>query len=66
MIPKTVERAISIYTAMAKHPINTDTRANLSRYLDLLFAGGEADPHRLTVHGLAYLRSWDLKAARNS
>jgi hypothetical protein len=66
MIPKAVERAISIYAAMAKHPINADARTNLSRYLDLLFAGGEADPHRLTVHGLAYLRSWDLKAARNA
>jgi hypothetical protein len=65
MIAKTVERAISIYTAMAKQPINADTRANLSRYLDVLLAGGEIDPNRLTVHALAYLRSWDLKAARN-
>jgi hypothetical protein len=63
MIVKTVERAISIYTAMTKHPINADTRANLSR--DLLLAAGEADQNRLTVHGLAYLRSWDVKATRN-
>jgi hypothetical protein len=65
MIAKTVERAISIYSAMAKHPLNADTRANLSRYLDLLLAGGEIDPNRLTVHALAYLRRLDLKAARN-
>jgi hypothetical protein len=45
MIVKTVERAISIYTAMTKHPINADTRANLSR--DLLLAAGEADQNRL-------------------
>jgi hypothetical protein len=66
MIVKTAERAISIYTAMAKRPIHADTRANLSRYLNLLLAGGEADENRLTVHGLAYLRSWDLKATRNN
>jgi hypothetical protein len=65
MIAKIVERAISIHAAMSKHPIHADTRANLSRYLDVLLAGGEIDPNRLTVQALAYLRSWDLKAARN-
>jgi len=66
MIVKTVERAIAIYTSMAKHPIGTETRANLSRYLDLLFAGGETDENRLTELSLAYLRCADLRKSRNS
>jgi hypothetical protein len=65
MIARAVERSISIYTSMAKHPVDAEARANLSRYLNLLFASGEADQNRLTVCGLAYLRSWDLKAVRN-
>jgi hypothetical protein len=65
MIVKTVERAIGIYASLAKHPVNADTRANLSTYLELLLAQGVTDRNRLTVHGLAYLRNWDLKATRN-
>jgi hypothetical protein len=64
MIVRAAERALSIYAAIVKHRTDPETRINLARYLDLLFAGGESDPHRLTVYGLAYLRSAELRVRR--
>jgi hypothetical protein len=65
MIARAAERALSIYAAMVRRPPDTETRIKLARYLDVLFAGGESDQHRLTVFGLAYLRSADLRVRRN-
>jgi hypothetical protein len=59
MIARAAERALSIYAAMVKHPTDPETWINLSRYLDLLSAGGESDPHRLTVYG------WLIRAVQN-
>lgn len=54
-----VERALSIYGALADRSETRDARERLSRHLMKLFIAGEKDQHRLTVHGLAYLRELD-------
>jgi hypothetical protein len=35
------------------------TRERLSKHLMKMYLEGEKDPHRLTVHGLSYLRAYD-------
>ena len=54
-----VERALSIYGALADRSETRGARERLSRHLMKLFIDGEKDQHRLTVHGLSYLRELD-------
>ena len=51
-----VDRALSIYGALADRSETRGTRERLSRHLMELYTSGEKDEHRLTVHGLSYLR----------
>ncbi|MDR6663239.1 hypothetical protein J2W51_005832 [Tardiphaga robiniae] len=59
-----VDRAIDIYGALSGHSEAPGVRAQLSQHLDQLHSEGETDHHRLTVHGLSFLRQNDLQ--RNS
>ena len=54
-----VDRALNIYTALADRPEPNGARERLSMHLMKLFIEGEKDEHRLTVHGLSYLRRLD-------
>jgi CRISPR/Cas system-associated exonuclease Cas4 (RecB family) len=56
-----VDRALAIYGTIANRSELKDTRERLSQHLRKVFLEGEHDPHRLTVHGLAYLQSLDRK-----
>ena len=51
-----VDRALSIYETLADRSVIKGTRERLSKHLMKMYLEGEKDPHRLTVHGLAYLR----------
>jgi hypothetical protein len=59
-----IDRALSIYGALADRSETKGSREQLSRHLMKLYIGGEKDEHRLTVHGLSYLR--DLNRAIDS
>jgi hypothetical protein len=52
-----VDRALSIFGALADRSEAKGTREQLSRHLMELYVAGEKDEHRLTVHGLSYLRN---------
>jgi hypothetical protein len=54
-----VDRALSIYGTLADRSEARGARERLSRHLMKLYIGGEKDEHRLTVHGLSYLRDLD-------
>ena len=54
-----VDRALTIYEALADRSATKGARERLSRYLMKIYLGGEKDRHRLTVHGLSYLRHLD-------
>jgi hypothetical protein len=54
-----VDRALSIYGALADRPETKGARERLSKHLMKMFIEGEKDEHRLTVQGLAYLRNLD-------
>jgi hypothetical protein len=54
-----VERALSIYGALADRSETKGARERLSRHLMKMVIAGETDEHRLTVHGLSYLRDLD-------
>jgi hypothetical protein len=54
-----VDRALSIYETLADRSVIKGTRERLSKHLMKMYLEGEKDPHRLTVHGLAYLRELD-------
>jgi hypothetical protein len=54
-----VDRALSIYGALADRSETKGARERLSRHLMKLYIEGEKDEHRLTVHGLSYLRDLD-------
>jgi hypothetical protein len=54
-----VDRALSIYGALADRSETTGARERLSRHLMKMYLEGETDEHRLTVHGLSYLRDLD-------
>ncbi len=56
-----VERALSIYGALADRSERKGARERLSKHLMQLYIEGERDQHRLTVHGLSYLRELDRK-----
>jgi hypothetical protein len=57
----TVDRALSIYGALADRPETKGARERLSRHLMKMVIEAETDEHRLTVHGLSYLRDLDRK-----
>lgn len=59
-----VDRALSIYGALANRSETRGARERLSRHLMKKVIEGETDEHRLTVHGLSYLR--DLDRERDS
>lgn len=54
-----VDRALSIYGALADRCETRGARERLSRHLMKIYIEGETDEHRLTVHGLSYLRELD-------
>jgi len=54
-----VDRALSIYGALADRSETKDACERLSNHLMKMYIEGEKDEHRLTVHGLAYLRDLD-------
>jgi hypothetical protein len=56
-----VDRALSIYGTLANRSETKGARERLSRHLMKMYVDGEKDHHRLTVHGLSYLRGLDLE-----
>ena len=54
-----IDRALAIYGTIANRGEQKGTRDGLSRHLWKAFLAGEHDPHRLTVHGIAYLQNLD-------
>jgi len=54
-----VDRALSIYGALADRSETKGARERLSKHLMKLYLGGEKNEHRLTVHGLSFLRDLD-------
>jgi hypothetical protein len=54
-----VDRALAIYGTIANRSEQRGARERLSRHLWQVFIQGERDPHRLIVHGLAYLQGLD-------
>ena len=54
-----VDRALSIYGALADRAETRGARERLSRHLMKMVIDGETDEHRLTVHGLSYLQNLD-------
>ena len=64
MNPLPVDRALSIYETLADRSAIKGTRERLSQHLMKIYLEGEKDPHRLTVHGLSYLRDFDRKWTR--
>jgi hypothetical protein len=54
-----VDRALSIYGALADRSETKGAREGLSRHLMKKYIGGEKDEHRLTVEGLLYLSNLD-------
>ena len=61
MQPLPVDRALSIYGALADRSETKGARERLSRHLMELYIEGEKNEHRLTVHGLSYLREIDSR-----
>ena len=53
-----VDRALSIYEALADRAETKGARDRLSKYLAKRYTEGEKDEHRLTVEGLSFLRSF--------
>jgi hypothetical protein len=56
-----IKRALSIYGAVSRHDSDLETRTKLARHIVRLCDWGEHDQNRLTVHGLTYLRSREIK-----
>jgi hypothetical protein len=54
-----VDRALSIYGALANRSETKGSRERLSSHLMKMYIEGEKDEHRLTVEGLSYLRNLD-------
>jgi hypothetical protein len=54
-----VDRALSIYGALADRSETKGTRKRLSEHLMKKYIKGEKDEHRLTVEGLLYLQNID-------
>jgi hypothetical protein len=54
-----VDRALSIYGALANRSETKGARERLSQHLMKKYLEGEKDVHRLTVEGMSYLRNLD-------
>jgi len=54
-----VDRALSIYGALADRSETKSARKRLSEHLMKKYIEGEKDEHRLTVEGLSYLHNLD-------
>jgi hypothetical protein len=54
-----IDRTLSIYETLADRSVVKGTRERLSQHLMQKYLEGEKDLHRLTVHGLSYLRAFD-------
>ena len=56
-----IDRIMKTYDLLVNRTAaaNEEARAKVTAYLAMLTAGGETDPHRLTVCGLTYLRQLD-------
>ena len=54
-----IDRALSIYGALANRSETKGARERLSKHLMKLYMEGEKDEHCLTVHGLSYLCDLD-------
>ena len=54
-----VDRALRIYATLADRSETKGSREKLSKHLMVKYIEGEKDEHRLTVHGLSYLRDLD-------
>jgi hypothetical protein len=54
-----VERALSLYGALADRAETKGARKGLSEHLMKKYLEGEKDEHRLTVEGLSYLHDLD-------
>jgi hypothetical protein len=54
-----VDRALSIYGALANRSETKGARKRLSEHLMKKYIAGEKDHHRLTVEGLSYLHKLD-------
>jgi hypothetical protein len=52
-----VDRALSIYGALANRSETRGARERLSEHLMKMYIEGEKDEHRLTVEGLSYLHN---------
>ena len=53
-----VDRALNIYGTLANRAETKGARERLSEHLMRIYLQGEKDEHRLTVHGLSYLRNF--------
>jgi hypothetical protein len=56
-----VDRALSIYGALADRPEAKGAREALSEHLTRIGLEGETDDHRLMVEGLSYLETFHRK-----
>jgi hypothetical protein len=54
-----VDRALSIYGALADRSETKGARERLSRHLMQMYIEGEKNEHRLTMEGLCYLHKLD-------
>lgn len=56
-----IDRIMKTYDLMVTRTqaARDDARLRVTSHVAALFAGGETDPHRLTVLGLTYLRELD-------
>jgi hypothetical protein len=59
MIVLPVDRALSIYGALADRSETKGVRQRLSEHPMKRYAEGEKDEHRLTVEGLSFLHDLD-------
>ena len=61
MTIEAVDRAISIYEALADRTEPKGARELLAQHLSRLSVAGERDPHRLTVQGVSFLRDFERR-----
>ena len=54
-----VDRALTIYGALADRSETRGARDRLTKHLMKMYMEGEKDEHRLTVEGLSYLHNLD-------
>ena len=61
MIDALIDRTIDTYKLMKNGSVDISeaARERLASYLTMLVDGGQRDPHRLKIFGLAYLRELD-------